>query len=99
MSNWKERLTQQLLDRYLQEYRMEKEQWTTHAFNNICWKRQENALKRVSKAWQAKSVKMCHNLRHTGARHEQWYSESKHFCMCGEHEDWRHVLTCKSLDA
>jgi hypothetical protein len=19
--------------------------------------------------------------------------------MCGEHEDWRHVLTCKSLEA
>jgi hypothetical protein len=36
---------------------------------------------------------------HTGARHEQWYGESKHCCMCGGHEDWRHMLTCKSLDA
>jgi hypothetical protein len=44
-SNWKERLTQQLLDGYLQEYLMEKEQWTTHLFNNICWKRNETALK------------------------------------------------------
>jgi hypothetical protein len=34
-SNWKERLTQQLLDGYLQEYPMKKEQWTTHAFNNM----------------------------------------------------------------
>lgn len=49
-SNWKESLTQQLLDGDLQEYLMEKEQWTTHAFNNIWWKRQETALKRVSKA-------------------------------------------------
>jgi hypothetical protein len=34
-SNWKERLTQQILDGDLQEYLMQKEQWTTHAFNNI----------------------------------------------------------------
>jgi ribonuclease HI len=34
-SNWTERLTQQLLDGDLQEYLMEKEQWTTHSFNNI----------------------------------------------------------------
>jgi hypothetical protein len=42
---------------------------------------------------------MCHNLRHTGAHHEKWYGKSKHCCMCGEHENWRHVLTFKSLDA
>jgi hypothetical protein len=35
-SNWKERLTQQLLDGDLQEYLIQKQQWTTHAFNNIC---------------------------------------------------------------
>jgi hypothetical protein len=29
-SNWKERLEQQVLDGDLQEYLMEKEQWTTH---------------------------------------------------------------------
>jgi hypothetical protein len=45
-SNWKERLTQQILDGDLQEYLMEKEQWKTHYFNNICWKRKETALKR-----------------------------------------------------
>jgi hypothetical protein len=42
---------------------------------------------------------MCHSLRFTGARHELWYGEEKTCCMCGHHEDWRHVLTCKSLDA
>jgi hypothetical protein len=26
-------------------------------------------------AWQATAAKMCHNLRHTGARHGHWYSE------------------------
>jgi hypothetical protein len=98
-SNWKERLTQQLLDGYLQEYLMEKEQWATHLFNNICWKRNETALKRLSKARQAQTAKMCHNSRHTGARHEQWYGKAKPCCMCGDNEDWRHVITCKSLDA
>jgi hypothetical protein len=98
-SNWKEILTQQLLDGYLQEYLMEKEQWTTHSFQNICWKRQETALKQISKARQAQTEKMCHDLRYTGARHAQWYGEVKPSCMCGDNEYWRHVLTCKSLDA
>jgi hypothetical protein len=99
MSNWKERLKVQLLDGDLQEYLMQKEQWSTHSFNNICWKRNETALKRISKACQAKIEKMCHNLRHTRALNKKWYGEAKPCFMCGDHEDWRHVLTCKSLDA
>jgi hypothetical protein len=39
------------------------------------------------------------NLRHTGARHELWYGEAKPCSMYGHHEDWRHVLAYKSLDA
>jgi hypothetical protein len=35
----------------------------------------------------------------TGARHEQWFGEVKPCCVCGDHEDWWHVLTCKALDA
>jgi hypothetical protein len=42
---------------------------------------------------------MCHTLRYTGARHAQWYGKVKPYCMCGNNEDLRHVLTCKSLDA
>jgi hypothetical protein len=98
-SNWKERLTLQLLNGYLQEYSMEKEQWTTHSINNICWKRNETALKRLSKARQAQTAKMCHNLRRTGARNEQWYGEATPCYICGDNEDWIHVITCKSLDA
>jgi ribonuclease HI len=94
-SNWKERLMQQLLDGDLQEYLMEKEQWTTHSFQNIYWKRHETALKKISKARQAQTAKMCHNLRYTGARHAQWYGKVKPCCMCGDNEYWRHVLTCK----
>jgi hypothetical protein len=98
-SNWKKRLTQQLLDGDLQEYRMQKEQWMTHAFNYICWKRNETASKRISKARQASTGKMCHNLRFMGARRELCYGEEKPCFMCGQHEDWKHVLTCKSLYA
>jgi hypothetical protein len=98
-SNWKERITQQLLDGDLQEYLMEKQQWTTHSFQNICCKRHETALKQISKARQAQTAKMCHNLRYTGARHVQRYGEVKHCCMCGDNEDRRHVITCKSLYA
>jgi hypothetical protein len=98
-NNWKEILTQQLLDGDLQEYNMQKEEWTSHAFNNICWKRNETASKIISKARQASTAKMCHNLRFTGARHELWYGEAKPCCMCGQHEDWINVLTCKSMYA
>jgi hypothetical protein len=98
-SNWKEILTQQLLDGDLQEYLKKKEQWTTHSFKNICWKRNETATKRISNARQASTAKMCHNLRFRGARHELWYGKAKPCCMCGHHEYWRHVPTCKSLDA
>jgi hypothetical protein len=92
-STWKERLTQQLLDGDLQEYLMEKEQWTTHSFQNIFWKRHETALTRISKARQAQTANMCHNLRYNGARHAQWYGKAKPCCMCGDNEDWRHMLT------
>jgi hypothetical protein len=97
--NWKERLTHQLLDGDLQKYLMQKEQWSMHSFNNIYWKRNETALKRISKAHQASTANMCHNLRYTGAPHQLWSGKAKKCCMCGHHKDWRHVLTCKSLDA
>jgi hypothetical protein len=87
------------MDGDLQEYLMEKEQWKTHSFQNICWKIQETALKLISKARPAQMAKMCHNLRYTVARHAQWYGEVKTCCMRGDNEDWRHVITCKSLDA
>jgi hypothetical protein len=98
-SNWKERLTQQLLDGDLQDYLMGKEQWAMHSFQNICWKRHKTAFKRISKARQRQTANMCHNLRYTGAQHAQWYGKVKPCCMCGDNEFWRHVLSCKSLDA
>jgi hypothetical protein len=78
---------------------MQKEQWSTQSFNTICWERNKTALKRISKALQAKRSKMCHNLWHTGARREQWYGKAKPLLMCGNREYWGHVLTCTSLDA
>jgi hypothetical protein len=76
-SNWKERLTQQLLDGDLREYLMAKEQWNEGTFDSICWKLQEVALKRVSKARQMAIAKLVHNLAFTGARHTQWYGGTK----------------------
>jgi hypothetical protein len=66
---------------------MEKEQCTMHSFRNICWKTQETDFKRISKARQTQTAKMCHNLRYTGTRHAQWYGEVKPCCMCGDNED------------
>jgi hypothetical protein len=63
-SNWKERLTQKLLDGDLQEYLMEKEQRMTNSFNNICWKRNETALKQLSKASKYVSQFKAYRRRH-----------------------------------
>jgi hypothetical protein len=42
---------------------------------------------------------MSQPLAHQG-KHKQYYGCQKPCCMCGDaHEDWRHVITCKSLDA
>jgi hypothetical protein len=76
-SNWKERLTQQLLDGDLREYLMEKEKWNEGTFDNICWKLQKVALKRMSKARQMAIAKLVYNLAFTGARHTQWYGGTK----------------------
>jgi hypothetical protein len=57
--NWKERLTQQLVDGDLQKYLMQKEQWMSHDFNNICWKRNEtesNKYQRHAKRQQQRCV-------------------------------------------
>jgi hypothetical protein len=76
-SNWKERLTQQLLDGDLRDYLMEKEQWKEGTFDNICWKLQKVALKRMPKARQKAIAKLVHNLAFTGTRHTQWYGGTK----------------------
>jgi hypothetical protein len=64
-SNWKTQLTQQLLDGELREYLMEKEQWNEGTLDNICWKLQTVALKRMSKAGQMAIAKLVHNLAFT----------------------------------
>jgi hypothetical protein len=60
-------MTKQLLDSSLGEYLILKEHWAVQIVDSICLRRQEVALKRVSKARQASLVKMCHNLRHMEA--------------------------------
>jgi hypothetical protein len=58
---------------------MAKEKWNEGTFDNICWKLQEVALKRVSKARQTAIAKLVHNLAFTGARHTPWYGGTKEF--------------------
>jgi hypothetical protein len=37
---------------------------------------------------------------HTGVKHTLYYHESRPCFMCGEEkEEWRNVMTCRSLDA
>jgi hypothetical protein len=49
---------------------------------------------------QTAIAKACHNMWHTGMKHTLYYHKPRPCCMCEEEkEDWRHVMTFKSLDA
>jgi hypothetical protein len=100
MSRMKEQLTQQLLDVDLRAYLEKKELWSAHQFESIDWTNYSSAFKRLSKGRQTAVAKATHNLWHTGTRHQQYFGEAKACCMYNcETEDWRHVLTCGSIDA
>jgi hypothetical protein len=100
MSRMKERLTQQLLDRDLRAYLEKKEQWSAQHFESIEWTNYSSAFNILSKGWKTAVAKATHNLWHTGTRHQQYFGDAKPCCMCNcETEDWRHVLTCGSIDA
>jgi hypothetical protein len=45
-------------------------------------------------------IKLCHNYWHTGSCHQTFYRGDHPCCLCQEtKEDWRHILSCPSLDA
>jgi hypothetical protein len=99
-SRMKERLTQQLLDADLRAYLEKKELWSAQHFEIIDWTNFSSAFKRLSKGRQTVVAKATHNLWHTGTRHQQYFREAKPCSVCNcETEDWRHVLTCGSIDA
>jgi hypothetical protein len=96
----KERLTQKLLDVDLRGYLEKKELWNAQNFESIDWTNYSSVFKRLSKGRQTAVAKATHNLWHTGTRHQQYFGDAKPCCMCNcETEDWRHVLTCGSIDA
>jgi hypothetical protein len=54
----------------------------------------------MGRSRQKSIAKLCHNMWHTGVRHTLYYHEPRPCCMCEkEKEDWRRVMTCRSLDA
>jgi hypothetical protein len=99
-SHIKERLTPQLLDVDLRAYLEKKELWSAQQFESIDWTNYSSVFKRLLNGRQTAVAKETHNLWHTGNRHQQYFREAKACCMCNcETEDWRHVLTCGSIDA
>jgi hypothetical protein len=71
-----------------------------HHFESIDWTNYSSAFKRLLKGRETAVAKATHNLWHTGTRHQQYLGEAKPCCMCNcETEDWRHVITCGSIDA
>jgi hypothetical protein len=77
MSRMKQRLTQQLLDGYLQSYLEKKENWIAHHFESIYWTNYSSAFKRFSKGRQTALAKATHNLWHTRTRHRQYFGDAK----------------------
>jgi hypothetical protein len=99
-SHMKERLTRQLLDGDMEIYLMDKDNWSRQDFDSINWRGYGTAFKRLPRSRQTAVAKVCHNLWHTGEKHKQCYGVHTPCCMWGEaHEDWRYIITCKSLDA
>jgi hypothetical protein len=99
-SYMKERLIQQLLDGDLWAYLEKNEHWSAHHFESIDWTNYSSAFKSLSKGQQTAVAKATQNLWHTGTRQQQYFGDAKPCCMCNcEAEDWRHVLTCVSIDA
>jgi hypothetical protein len=79
---------------------MDKENWSLQDFDSINWSGYGTAFKLLPRSRQTVVAKACHNLWHTGEKHKHYYGGHKPCYMCGEaHEDWRHIITCKSLDA
>jgi hypothetical protein len=95
----KERLTQQLLDVDLRAYLEKKELWSAQHFESIDSTNYSSVFKQLSKGRQTAVAKAAHNIWHTGTQHQQYFGEAKPCCMCNcETEEWRHVLTCGSID-
>jgi hypothetical protein len=93
-------MTGQLHDKNMRKYLIEREIWTENQFDEIDWKSYETAFKRMGRSKQTAIAKVCHNMWHTGMKHILYYHEPRPCCMCGEEkEDWRHIMTCRSLDA
>jgi hypothetical protein len=65
---------------------MDKENWTRQVFDTTL-------------TTNGRGQDMSQPLAHQGG-HKQYYGGQKPCCMCGEApEDWRHIITFKSLDA
>jgi hypothetical protein len=90
----------QLHDKDMRKYLIEREIWTENQFNENDWTIYETVFKRMGRSRQTAIAKVCHNMWHIGVKHTLYYHEPRPCCMCGEEkEDWRHVMTCQSLDA
>jgi hypothetical protein len=97
-SQYNEQLKTQLQDKSLTTFIKEKESWTQQKFDTVDWSACGTAFKRLSKNRQVS--KTCFNYWHMGARHATFYQEDYPCCFCNnEKEDWKHILTCESLDA
>jgi hypothetical protein len=99
-SKIKTQMAGQLHNKDMRKYLIEREVWTNNKFDEIDWTSYEKALKQMGRSRQTAIAKLCHNMWHTGVKHTFYYHEPRPCCMCGEEkEDWRHVVTCRSLDA
>jgi hypothetical protein len=99
-SKMKTQMESQLHDKDMRKYLTECELWTENQFDEIDWMSYKTAFKRMGRSRQTSIAKVCHNMWHTGVKHTLYFHEPRPCCMCGEeNEDWRHIVTCISLDA
>jgi hypothetical protein len=95
----KTQMAGQLHDKDMRKYLIEREVWTENQFDEIDWTSHETAFKRMGRSRQTAIAKLCHNMWYAWVKHTLYYHEPLPCCMCREEkEDWRHVMTCRSLD-
>jgi hypothetical protein len=99
-SKMKPQMENQRHDKDMRKYLTEREIWTENQFDKVDWTSYKTAFKRMGRSRQTSISKVCHSMCHTGVRHTFYYHDPRPCCICGEkNKDWRHVMTCRSLDA
>jgi hypothetical protein len=89
MGHMRQKLRSQMHDGDMREYLRLKEESTPFTLELVAWDAYGTPFRRLSNNRRIAVSKACHNLWHTGVKHQQYYHELQPCCMChDQREDW-----------